>query len=468
MKKMSALVMALLVVLALSACAMMSQFAPSASPAPTQTLEDILTPVPEETPTGDATQEPNQPAPQGLGNLPGNLNNGGLILEGEDGTVYVALRNGLYAVRDGKATQLNQDCAHELNLWNGRLYYVAQEYHDTEWDYRELLSESVVSVLADGSDRQVLAEKRPVRRDNFYNAEQELLETSTWYCGYEDLIVADGAIYYIANNANAGSMDVRSSVNGKEGKVSWESDKSIYRMDLDGTHVEEIVANIGAAEPHMCIDGGKIYYSTSYENCFYSYPFVTFRSCNLDGTQDAALLGADYNPNFACGYTSDKGAMTELVSGLLVADGKLYVSATDSEGDFPCSRLMRVDGDGYYEMQEELYYVYTLAREDGSMVWFSAPGQIEWEEDDDGVILMEYFKDAALCFGKPDAEAARAKTLLSFDRLNRWEDEFSWFRIALFDDNLYALTDKALYRIDVTDAEQAVVWTLPEGAKPND
>ena len=457
MKRISVLALALLLALCLSACAGISAnptAAPQATPEASQT--------PEQTP-----EAPQATAPSGqeAGNLAGNLNNGGFIVRDEAGVLYVALTDGVYALEaEEQPRRISNDRAVEMNYSGGRLYYVAEEYTEKEGTL-QLTARSIVSLSTDGSDRQELAPSRRVGLDATYSGDYSVLQSSTDYCGYEDLMLYDGALYYIADNENAGTMTVRSSVTGQEGTVSWNADKSIYRMNLDGGSVEELVQNIGAARPHMTVDGEKIYYNTSYENCFYSYPFVTFRVCNLDGSGDQALLAEDYNPNAACSYTSDRGCFTERVDGLMAVDGTLYVTASDSEGDFPASRLMRVEADAYARVWDETYYVRTLADEEGNLIWFNAPGSLQYEADEDGVIVREYISEGTLWKGKPDSDGNTA--LLQLKNVDRWGNEYSSFRISVFGNDLYLLSQTALYHIDTTNGEQTALWQLPQAEQSN-
>lgn len=463
MKRMSYLVMALLLTLSLSACATIHRYAPaeSAEPSATDTQE---TAQPEEKAQPEVSGEPARPAAQtGVGNLAGNLNNEGRIIEDENGVVYLAQKDGIYQIQNGDSKRICEDRAVDLNLWNGRLYYVAQEYSADDY-YDEHVGDTLVSIALDGSDRQELGEKRPVRVDSIWPEEpvdSMIYEANTYYCGYTDLNVINGQLYFIANNGNEGSADVTNYYGNSQGTIHWDSDKSLYRMELDGSNLTELVANIGSDDPHFCTDGEKLYYATSYTNCFFSYPFVAFYSCNLDGSGVQSLLdGMGGEKSFDC----EKGVINEIVDGLFFENGKLYVSASDSEGDFPSTRLMRVDGgENYKQVGDELYGVHTLGDGAGGLIWFrSTEAGTKYVVDADGVYGDEYVDDAQL-LRVPGDDVANAQVLMEFQHLVRWSEEFSYFNMALFGDHLYILTDRSLYCLNIrTGSEETLLTPVPD------
>lgn len=456
MKRMSILMMTLLLVLSLSACSMINQYSPT--PSPTASLEEQTpTPLPPSSTQPTQTQDSTPPTdaqPTKMGNLPGNLSNGGLVLQGENGVVYVALSDGIYAVSNGEGTRISEDSATDMNLMDGRIYYMAQTIDANG----EITGMSIQSIKVDGSDPVEVSPLRSVKWDYEGTAVIDGAIVYTYYCGYNDLVAYDGYIYYITDQGDAGSMTVTMKDENTTGTSQWEADKSIMRMRPDGSESTVIVQNVGSDDPHMCIVDDKIYYSTSYSNCFYAYPFTRFYACDLDGSNTQLLLDDPQDQH----YTSEKGNLTELVRGLFVVDGKLYVSATDSEGDFTDSRLMLVDtaNKGYTQVRKEVFHVFTTANEDGKMVYFTS-SELKSDEED-GVTTREYVDLAQLKMARPGQED-QAVTLLEAQNLSRFGDEFSYFRIAVFGDTVYVLSDHSFYQIDATTAQISSTWTLPTG-----
>lgn len=453
MKRMSVLMIALLLALSLSACSMINQYSPT--PSPTASLQ-TQTPAPsapstQPTQTQDGTPLPDA-QPTKAGNLAGNLSNGGLVLQGEDGVVYVALSDGIYALNNGEGTRISNDVASDMNLMDGRIYYMAQALDANG----ETTGVSIRSIKTDGSDPVEVSPLRNIEWDYEGTAEDDGAVAYTYYCGYNDLITYDGYVYYITDQGDAGSMTVNFKEEDETGVSQWASDKSIVRVSPDGSQATVIVPNIGSDDPHMCIVDDKIYYSTSYANCFYAYPFTRFYVCDLDGSNNQQLIDDPENQY----YSSEKGSLTEQVGDLFVVDGGLYVSATDSEGDFADSRLMQVDTQAkqYAQVRKETYCVRTAASEDGNMVYFTG-SELKWDEED-GVITREFVDSAQLKMARVGQED-QAVTLLEATDLSRYGDEFSFFRIAVFGDTVYVLSGSSLYEIDASTAQTSSTWKLP-------
>lgn len=452
-----------MLLLTLSACAAIGRYAGQAvGEQVRESLEAVATPAPTQTPAPSETapaQTDEASAAVPVGNAPSNLSAGGAMVRGDDGTLYVALESGLYALRDGALTRIQEERAVDLNFYGGRLYYVAQTYAPDETGYVTAVSAQIVSLAPDGSDRQVLAPEKPVGSTTQFDASSGMFSEWTQRVGYGDLCIAQGYAYYLSDNENAGTVRARDSVSGREQEMAYSSEKSIYRRNLETGEEEEIVRNVGASQPHLATDGERLYYTTSYENPFFSYPFVTFHACGMDGADDEFLLPEDYNPNAACGFTSDRGCLTEIVDGIFPAGGALYVEASDSEGDFPASRLMRVVDGAYQKVADETYYVRTLDAGAAGMVFFSAPGGIQWEQDENDVVVNEYVQDARLVLGDP--ASGQGETLWEFARIDRFGQEFSQFQMARFGQDVYLLSDRALYRVDLGGSGSETLAPLP-------
>ena len=86
------------------------------------------------------------------------------------------------------------------------------------------------------------------------------------------------------------------------------------------------------------------------------------------------------------------------------------------------------------------------------MVFFTASGGVQYEQDEEGVITNEYVQDARLILGDPGE--GEGETLLTIERVNRFGDEFSRFDLAVFGSDLYLRTDRALYRVDAGGSEK--------------
>lgn len=447
MKKISTLALCLMLLLTLTACAAIGRYtgAPQPTLAPEATLAPAETSVPEQSTLAPQPTLGPEETQAALGNAPANLSAGGRLAMGGDGALYLALEDGVYVLPQGGAlTKLSGDRAKALNFLGGSLYYIAMRYAENESGFAEQTGAQIVRLSPDGA-RQVLAAEKPVGSASVFDTETGLFSEWTQRVGYGDLCLAGRYAYFLSDNERPGAVKARASVTGQEAEVDFSSEQSVYRLHLETLEVEEIVKDVGSGRPHLATDGQHLYVVTSYENPFYAYPFVTFRRYDMDGGGETWLLPEDYNPNAACGYTSDRGSFTEIVDGIFPANGALFVEASDSEGDFPDSRLMCVVGGEYQKVADETYYVRTVDAGEGRMVFFTAPDGIQYEQDEEGVIVNEYVRDARLILGDPGE--GEGKTLLSFDRLERFNQEFSRFETACLGGEIYVLTDAALYRV---------------------
>ena len=272
MKKISTLALCLMLLLTLTACAAIGRYAgqtagqqaaESANPVPT--LAPAESEAPQQTPGETTEATPALPAvsPEELGNAPSNLSAGGAMVRGEDGALYLAQEDGIYALpAGGSLTKISPDRAASLNFYGGRLYYIAQIYAPDETGYVQRSAAEIASLAPDGSDRQVLAEQKPAGTTTVFDAQTGFFTEWTQRVGYGDLCIAQGYAFFLADNERPGTVRARDSVSGREGESGYASEKSIYRIDLATGERQEIVADVGAAQPHLATDGAKLYYTT--------------------------------------------------------------------------------------------------------------------------------------------------------------------------------------------------------------
>ncbi|HIZ43487.1 MAG TPA: DUF5050 domain-containing protein [Firmicutes bacterium] len=277
-------------------------------------------------------------AESSLGNIAGNLNNGGYAAETED-YVFYCFGNALWrADRDGNGQIMLYDGAcSSLNIWEDRIYFLAEEEKEQENYYRSYTERTPFCMELDGSGLTQIGE---TVSDSFvtYEFGSSYYEDYAESAGYRGFTVCDGYIYYIGRNGRTGSYSCTVSFSGssEERAVTYRDNNSIYRMNLDGSGVTELIGNIGNASPQLCVAEGSLYYTISYMNAFYSpYDFTRFCRAKLDGSGIEELpVSSDWNQ-----FNSDFGNYAQYVLGIQVMDGKLYVSCGDSQGEFPDSRL---------------------------------------------------------------------------------------------------------------------------------
>lgn len=218
-----------------------------------------------------------------LGNLPGNLANGGFVAGDGEHVFYV--EDGLWRMdADGSnPVQLSDGDFESLNVYDGYLYYLKREdvqatVHEYTWNVRlshEDLPEERYLRIVDGYT--------PYRMTVDGGEPQRLAETRTvadGLCAYSYLTVADGGIFYLSANEHSGSYSVH------DGQAVYQRNNSVYRMDLDGGNEREIVPNIGNGRPLMAIgDDGKIHVVECYLIPNTDGRINGYLSCDLDGGQ---------------------------------------------------------------------------------------------------------------------------------------------------------------------------------------
>lgn len=445
MKKLLMAVLALGMALALCSCALLGVRVDEP-----QASADVKTVEPEETqavqPTEEPAAQPDETEPvQWADNFSGNLAAGGHLAMDAQGALYATRNGGIYKQDAQGLRRICEDNASDLNVCGDRLIYVSSDWTSDSGKQR------IVSVDLEGGDRQVLTEDAPYVYDVRYN--DDLTEISgTLYSGYTDVAVWDGYIYYIAGNGNVDTQQMYNPYEDKNVTVTWYSEKSIYRMPVGGGEAEELVKNLGNGDAHLAVAEGRLWYSTSHDSWVYGYPVTTFHSCALDGTDDQLLYGD--------GTLTSPDATRELVYGLFVSDGVLYASAYDTEGDFPDGRLMCVRNGEYEHLGEEAFHVPATVDGQGRLYWFVSDGDVQWETDDEGVVMEEYHTNARLIRTQSGSDLTGGEELIRFEKLVRFGEDFSSFEVYALDGKAYALTDDDVYLLE--NGAAAEVMDLPE------
>ena len=423
--------------------------APESTPAPIVDAQAILDRVN----AAKATQTPQEttdavPKEDVYGNSPSNLCAGGHVLELPDGGVLAATKEGIFLCEGGDAKRLNTDNAHNLNFWDGTIYYVADIYGEDEWGYMDKIGETLMRMNADGTGRTAVLSEAPVKYSNEGDWESSDRAVSH-YVGYRDLMVYKGQLYFVSNNDRPGSMKVEMLGDAwldtaPEATISWSSGISLFRCDLDGKNRTEI-ADMGQTNGHFTIKDDAVTYTYSVDNPYFSYPFVNFFSCALDGSAPMRLASEIYdNPDGF--FASELGGFTEIVEGMFRAGDDLYVLCADSEGDFPNDRLMKLDEDEYEFIREEYFYVPTIADGQNRLIGFFCDNGVSCDADANGVYGTDYLKEPYIYRTEPDDDDMD-NWLYVFGTVKRFEDEFMTFELSSFGENLYLLSQNGLYLV---------------------
>lgn len=212
-----------------------------------------------------------------IGNLQGNLNNGGLVA-GDGKSTFLSLESGVWRFDDtGKdGEKIHTRPLTDMNMIDGCLYGVQS---DEGGNY------DVVKVdLLSGKADVILSENKttdlPEYTDDIH---------------FKDLCVTDQYIYYLSFNNNKWY----SSIGDMAGEQRLHN-TSLYRANLDGTSVEELIADTGESSEMIVFDD-KIYFLRAYrgEGGYYG---TAFFQCNMDGNIEHEFFPED---KYSSAYTPE-------------------------------------------------------------------------------------------------------------------------------------------------------------------
>ena len=291
----------------------------------------------EETTETDDVEGGNRTEENAVGNLSGNINNGGYVVENEE-YVFYSYQGVLWRIGQdgtGKRALYEGECS-SLNLWNDRIYFLLEEKKEGG-DYGFYTNRTPCRISLNGEDFETIGPTLPEDKVRVSYSEPVKYGRTAAYRGFT---VCDGYIYYIGSNGRAGSYSCSADYGDRTSQkqsVVFVDNTSVYRMDPDGSNVTELIGNIGNASPQMCIDHGQLYYTISYYNYYFS-PYDFTRYCRADmKTWSTTELPVESSVRDV--FNSDFGANTDYVLSIQIMDGKLYASFGDSEGEFPDSRF---------------------------------------------------------------------------------------------------------------------------------
>ena len=268
-----------------------------------------------------------------------NISAGGIAAVGAEGELYFSL-NGLQCMRGevGVVTLFDGEVS-RLQYVDGALYFVGSEAMD---EYGDEVLETPYRLDADGS---ITAIGAPLRRGYDSDYGDACLLSCDTYTGYQEMTVYKGHIYYIGNSDVGGEYQtLAEGWGGNDGETAYttryEHGQSVYRMDLDGSNVTELISGLGNSYAHMAISGDRIAVNSCFRNSVYAYDFSNFMLYDLDGK----LIKTVANPTGnALSLRMEGQAFTVIVDSIRTDGENIYASLSDSEGDFASSRLVNVE-----------------------------------------------------------------------------------------------------------------------------
>lgn len=275
----------------------------------------------------------------------GNLNNGGFALSVEN-SIYISDNESLWRIEEGSAPEkIEEGSVSMLQAYDGRLYYLINEYQEDEFGFTSLKSQTPCTMLPDGTDKRLIGESLPVGSTFDFEGETMLLDA---YIGYQGFTVYKGNIYYLANSGIGGKYVCTGDYGNGDGKLSvtgkYESGIALYRCGLNGENTTRLTDVIGNSACAFAIENDKIYLSSGYQDTIYAYNYVNYSILSLEGEVLSVFKNTfkeEDNP-----LKSDAGEFYHIPNALLPFEDQMLVSLSDSEGDFVASQLFSLDSFG--------------------------------------------------------------------------------------------------------------------------
>ena len=331
----------------------------------------------------------------------GNLPSGAFVETCEEG-IFLALNDGVYRLNaQGQSpVKISSDRASMLQWVGGRLYYLAEEWGEDEYENITLLAQTPVSCLPDGSDRRELGESRAISSVFDWPDEDSKFWRIDSYVGYRDFTVTDSYIYFLGNAEISGRYECAANWLDENDKVytvretgEYRNGIVLYRMDANGENLTALTGCVGNSVAHIAVKDGSICLAGGYADTVYAYNFVNYAVLDADGN----LLAQFHAPqNEEPVFVSDAGEFYHITDAVYPDDGGMIVSLSNSEGDFVASSLCRLSPDGTLS-QLALEYGFVPAVMDGNTVYYVGSASENVYFDDSDAIAQTvgvYRKDA--------------------------------------------------------------------------
>lgn len=290
-----------------------------------------------------------------------------------DGRLFLSL-NGLLAVDGYGISYLDNREIRYLQADDNYIYYVVSE-EAGEGFYSETLQRMDKSGRA-----EIIGNGRAHGTEVSFAENYSHLTGYSFQPGYGDMTVYDGYIYFIGANGVPGSyFTTVSDWDAYTGsyETRYETTSSVYRMDLDGSNLMEIIPDLGNGQAHMDIANGSIAVATCWRNAVYAYDFSDFRLYDLNGNliREIENAGDDHHS----WIYKDDCEFTCIVCAVHTDGERIFASLGDSEGDFASARFTDMD-DPQITVLLEAFYVPSVLENKGIAFLTSDAEDAFWDE----------------------------------------------------------------------------------------
>ena len=375
--------------------------------------------------------------------------NDGFMCRLDDASLLIALDDGIWKVgEDGNNMQkISSDRAAMLQLYDGKVYYLANQYDMDDFGDMHVVSQVPVSMNPDGSEYQVIQDARHVGYVYDFISESYDTLLIDAYVGYKDFTVYNGEIFFLSNT-NQGGEYVCTADWDMEGDETYsatgyyESGIALFKMDINGENLQPLTGVIGNSIASMAVKDDRIYLAGGYADTVYAYNFVNYSILSLNGEVLSSFENAYIEPDFP--YKNDLGEFYHITQAVIPDGECILVSLSDSEGDFVASHLIRLYPDGKEELLAiEQNYVQSVLK-DSTLYFMGSASDTVFYDD-----TINY-DDSYGIYRKDLFESGSGVRIMPLDY-----DAYSYgCRIAAIGEYVYCLNSAyELYRVNVKTGE---------------
>ena len=229
-----------------------------------------------------------------IGNLSGNLSNGGLVASNDKYIVF-AKEDGLWKtdLKNEETSKITSGSnINSINIREEYIYYLEGNFRDYK----------AISIKIDGTEKKVIGDSGE----------------------YTDFTVVNDKIYYIKSNGKVGYS--KYTYMGEEDNYQFDYNRSIYSMNLDGSNLTEVVEDLGNLSPRMSITEDKIFYYTYYVTGVVQGGFSKYYSTNLDGSNKKEIITLDNNEAYGGSEISSELGGLAINTGIIAGDNYVIIS----------------------------------------------------------------------------------------------------------------------------------------------
>lgn len=307
-------------------------------------------------------------------------------LADSSGSVDYVACNGLLRIEGDRVQKVYSGDVQSVQVCGDTVYFVVSELVNPQEErphYNSLRYDTLMAMDAGGNVRQIGA-PRLRGEESVWNDSYGYV-SYVWHSGYQDMQIHRDHIYFIGDDGIAGSYVNRRDANDyypepDAFESTYATGAGVYRMDLDGGNLQLLIPALGNGGAQMDIAGNRIAVAAVYRNTVNPYDYADFRFYDLQGKLVQKYKNQYGRPQYW--YYMDGMEFTELVYNVRTDGKDIYVSMSDSEGDFNNGRMAKAD-ELYRVLYYEAHFTPSVLTESGHIALLSdAPDEFySWEAE---------------------------------------------------------------------------------------